>query len=165
MQVTFWRWISFSRLWLILLLLPVSTHFLKFRSLVEEIEGMIYQVEKVLKSSKVLSILSQVDPKKKVEIGSFRISGDGTQEGRKLVSVNLQSFSRLIFQLARSHMRDPMSTCLKWWTLCARTLRIMPRQLLRPVGSQLSSGLAHLTIVTWPFFIAHLSRMILLDHF
>ena len=87
MQVTFQRWISFSRLWLILLLLPVSTHFLKFRSLVEEIEGMIYQVEKVLRSSKVLSILSQVDPKKKVEIGSFRISGDGTQEGRKLVSV------------------------------------------------------------------------------
>ena len=89
MQVTFQRWISFSRLWLILLLLPVSTHFLKFRSLVEEIEGMIYQVEKVLKSSKVLSILSQVDPKKKVEIGSFRISGDGTQEGRKLVSASL----------------------------------------------------------------------------
>ena len=93
MQVTFWRWISFSRLWLVLLLLPVSTHFLKFRSLVEEIEGMIYQVEKVLKSSKVLSILSQVDPKKKVEIGSFRISGDGSQEGRKLVSVSLQSVS------------------------------------------------------------------------
>ena len=59
----------------------------------EEIEGMIYQVEKVLKSSKVLSILSQVDPKKKVEIGSFRISGDGSQEGRKLVSVSLQSVS------------------------------------------------------------------------
>ena len=34
---------------------------------------------------KFLSLPSQVDPKKKVEVGSFRISGDGTQEGRKLV--------------------------------------------------------------------------------
>ena len=32
----------------VFLLLPVYTHFLKFRSLVEEIEGMIYQVEKML---------------------------------------------------------------------------------------------------------------------
>merc|ERR1719500_2454881 len=30
-------------------------------------------------------MIYQVDPKKKVEVGSFRISGDGTQEGRKLI--------------------------------------------------------------------------------
>jgi len=39
------------------------------RSLVEEIEGMIYKV----------------DPNKKVEVGSFRLSGDGNQNGRKLI--------------------------------------------------------------------------------
>ena len=36
----------------------------------------------------LLSHPSQVDPKKKVEVGSFRISGDGSQEGRKLVGVH-----------------------------------------------------------------------------
>lgn len=40
------------------------------RALVEEIEGMIYKV----------------DPNKKVETGTWRLSGDGTQQGRKLVS-------------------------------------------------------------------------------
>ena len=59
-----------------------------------------------------LAVHSQVDPKKKVETGSFRISGDGSQEGRKLVSL-LRWSSRLIFQFARSHTRDPMSTCRK----------------------------------------------------
>lgn len=51
-------------------------------------------------------------------------------------------FSSLIFQLARSRMHDPMSTCLKWWTLFARILRTTHRQLLRLVGSQPSSGSA-----------------------
>merc|ERR1719348_2779070 len=39
------------------------------KALVDEIEGMIYKV----------------DPKKKVEVGSFRIRGDGSQQGRKLI--------------------------------------------------------------------------------
>ena len=81
---------------------------------------MIYQVEKVLRSSKVLSILSQVDPKKKVEIGSFRISGDGTQEGRKLVSASLVKVLKvnpLTYQIpyARSneHLSEVVDTVCK----------------------------------------------------
>ena len=95
---------------------------------------------------KFLSLPSQVDPKKKVEVGSFRISGDGTQEGRKLVGVSLLRFSRLIIQIARSRMRDPMSICPKLWTLFARILRITRRQLLRRVGSLPSSGAAHVFV-------------------
>ena len=80
-----------------------STHFLKFRSLVEEIEGMIYKVGKVL-VPKFLSVPSQVDPKKKVEVGSFRISGDGTQEGRKLVGVVF----RKVFKSSPDFLPDPI---------------------------------------------------------
>ena len=68
--------------------------------------------ENIGKCTFSLAVHSQVDPKKKVETGSFRISGDGSQEGRKLVSL-LRWSSRLIFQFARSHTRDPMSTCRK----------------------------------------------------
>ena len=68
----------------------------------EEIEGMIYKVGKVL-VPKFLSVPSQVDPKKKVEVGSFRISGDGTQEGRKLVGVGLE-----VFKSSPDFLPDPI---------------------------------------------------------
>lgn len=46
-----------------------SLNCLVCKSLVEEIEAMIHKV----------------DPRKKVEVGTFRLSGDGTQEGRTLI--------------------------------------------------------------------------------
>merc|ERR1719228_2561484 len=57
------------------------------KALVEEIEALIHKV----------------DPKKKVESGTWRISGDGTQEGRKLIP----------FARSNEHLSDIVDTVCK----------------------------------------------------
>ena len=70
--------------------------------------------------AKFLSDPSQVDPKKKVEIGSFRISGDGTQEGRKLVGVGLEvlkvdlpTFFQIPYARSNEHLSEVVDTVCK----------------------------------------------------
>ena len=55
--------------------------------LVEEIEALIFKVNKYTDSYH-LTLIHQVDPHKKVETGTWRLAGDGTQEGRKTVSTH-----------------------------------------------------------------------------
>ena len=84
----------------------------------------------------------QVDPNKKVEVGSFRLSGDGNQNGRKLVSFYWrQPAQNLVSVSFRFHTRAPTSTYQRWWTRCARTSKTTRRPPPRPVGTQPSSGL------------------------
>ena len=84
----------------------------------------------------------QVDPNKKVEVGSFRLSGDGNQNGRKLVSFHWRQLAQNLVSVSfRFHTRAPTSTYQRWWTRCARTSKTTRRPPPRPVGTQPSSGL------------------------
>ena len=63
----------------------------------------------------------QVDPNKKVEVGSFRLSGDGNQNGRKLVSLywwqlaqNLVSVSfQIPYARSNEHLSEVVDTVCK----------------------------------------------------
>ena len=102
-----------------------------------DIQGREYLMKKIVHSSHYC----QVDPNKKVEVGSFRLSGDGNQNGRKLVSLYWWQLAQNLVSVSfRFHTRAPTSTYQKWWTRCARTSRTTRRPPPRLVETQLSSG-------------------------
>jgi hypothetical protein len=94
------------------------------KALVEEVEAMI----------------NMVDPKKKVETGTWRLSGGGDQEGRKLVSGHQVILGNCSILPPRFRSRDRTSTFPMLWTRCARGSRTTRRRRPRPAAGRPSSG-------------------------